>query len=112
MKGIHLNKLHRYVGICIAPFLVVQTFSGLLLDFGLFRRGVTGAGGDEGAHLRNAADTLLVKIHFGPGIVSDCCHILLGMGVLWMAVSGWMLYLRLRRARKKGVNAPAQGGAA
>jgi len=29
-KGIYLNKLHRYVGICIAPFLVIQTLSGLL----------------------------------------------------------------------------------
>jgi len=31
MKAIYLNKMHRYAGICIAPFIVIQTFSGLLL---------------------------------------------------------------------------------
>jgi uncharacterized iron-regulated membrane protein len=110
MKGIYLNKLHRYVGICVAPFLVIQTVSGLLLDFGLFRRSTFGPGGEEASHTRNAADTLLVKLHFGPGIVSDCYHILLGLGVLWMAVSGWMLYLRFRKARKKNLSGSAAGG--
>ena len=38
MKGPFLNRVHRYVGIVIAPFLVVQTLSGLLLNFGMFRR--------------------------------------------------------------------------
>jgi hypothetical protein len=46
MKNIRINTLHRYVGIVIAPFIVLQTISGLLLGFGLFRRGMTGHGGE------------------------------------------------------------------
>jgi hypothetical protein len=86
-KGIYLNKLHRYVGICIAPFLITQTLSGLLLDFGLFRSGSSGPGVEVGSHARNLADTQLVKLHFGPGVVSDCYHLLLGAGMVWMALS-------------------------
>jgi uncharacterized iron-regulated membrane protein len=111
-KVIYLNKLHRCVGVCIAPFLVIQTLSGLLLDFGLFRRGSFGPGVEEVSHARNVADTLLVKLHFGPGTVNDCYHFALGVGVIWMALSGWVLYLRIRKARKKSMNIIAPGGAA
>jgi uncharacterized iron-regulated membrane protein len=111
-KGIYLNKLHRHVGIFIAPFLVIQTLSGLLLDFGLFRRGSSGTGMGEASHARNVADTLLAKLHFGPGTVNDCYHLVLGVGVIWMALSGWALYLRIRKARKKSMNIIAPGGAA
>ena len=110
MKGIYLNKLHRNVGICIAPFIVIQTVSGLLLDFGLFRRGSFGPGVEEASHARNVVETLLVKIHFGPGLLNDCYHLLLGLGVLWMAVTGWMLYLRIRKMRKKSMTVVSPGG--
>jgi uncharacterized iron-regulated membrane protein len=111
MKGNYLNKLHRYVGICLTPFLVIQTLSGLLLDFGLFRRGASGPGGEEAQQVRSALDALLVKLHFGPGVVNDGYHILLGIAILWMTVSGWMLYLRIRRVRKKSVTVAAPGAA-
>jgi uncharacterized iron-regulated membrane protein len=111
MKGIYLNKLHRFVGICIAPFLVIQTLSGLLLDFGLFRRGSFGPGVEAGSHARKVADALLVKLHFGPGAVNDCYHLVLGLGVVWMALSGWTLYLRIRRARRKSMKINNPGGA-
>lgn len=101
MKPVTLNTIHRYVGIVIAPPLVIQTLSGLILGFGPFRR----AGpppGDGGMPVAGGRwDAILMKIHFGPGVVGDTFHILLGAGVLWMAVSGWLLYLRLRRARKR-----------
>ena len=110
MKAIYLNKMHRYVGICIAPFIVIQTFSGLLLDFGFFRRSRSGLDVEVASHARNLADTLLVKIHFGPGLLNDCYHLLLGLGVLWMAVTGWMLYLRIMKMRKKSMTVVSPGG--
>ncbi len=98
MKDIRLNTLHRYVGIAIAPFMVIQTLSGLLLDFGLFRRGA----GEEGTPVSRASwDLLLVKVHFGPGWLGDAYHLLLGAGIVWMALSGWILYLRVRRSRRR-----------
>jgi uncharacterized iron-regulated membrane protein len=110
MKAIYLNKMHRYVGICIAPFIVIQTFSGLLLDFGFFRRSRSGLDVEVASHARNVADSLLVRIHFGPGLLNDCYHLLLGLGVLWMAVTGWMLYLRIIKMRKKSMTVVSPGG--
>ncbi len=98
--GPHLNKAHRYVGIVIAPFIIIQVLSGLFLDFGLFRRGEATPGGTATA--RVGWDLLLVKAHFGPGFLSDSYHILLGCGIIWMACSGWFLYLRIWRLRHKG----------
>ena len=100
MKGPVLNKLHRYVGITMAPFLLVQTLSGLFLDFGLFRRGA------QVPEPRGPWDLLLVELHFSPGLVSDAYHLLLGAAILWMAVSGWLLYLRIRRARRSAALRP------
>ncbi len=100
MKGPFLNKLHRYVGITMAPFLLTQTVSGFFLDFGLFRRG------SKAPEVRGPWDLLLLKIHFSPGLVSDAYHLLLGAAIAWMAVSGWLLYLRIRRARRSAASRP------
>lgn len=99
MKGSYLNKAHRYVGIIIAPFIVIQVLTGLLLDFGLFRRGNTGVRGEMA--VRTGKDLVLAKAHFGPGFISDAYHVLLACGVIWMACTGWLLFLRFRRLRKK-----------
>ncbi|BCS53458.1 hypothetical protein [Geobacter sp. SVR] len=97
MNRINLNKLHRYSGLIVSLFLVLQTISGLLLDFGLFRNGRQM--GKEGA--QGAWDLLLVKIHYGAGLFGDAYHLLLGLGIIWLATSGWLLFLRIRRARRK-----------
>ena len=111
MKGVYLNKLHRYAGICLTPFLLIQTISGLMLDFGLFRRGTSALSGQEAQPERSVLDAFLVKVHFGPGIVNDGYHILLAIAIVWMTVSGWLLYLRIRKARKKSVTVAAPGAA-
>lgn len=98
MKGPVLNKAHRYAGIVIAPFMVVQVLSGLFLDFGLFRRGAAAPGASG---TRAGWDLFLIKAHFGPGLLSDAYHILLGCGIAWMACSGCLLYLRIRRALRQ-----------
>lgn len=109
MKGIHLNKLHRYVGIAIAPFMAIQTLTGLLLSFGPFRRDGSVLTGQDLPVIHNRLDDIFVKTHFGPGIINDSYHLLLGAGIIWMALSGWMLYLRGRRLRNKTVNNNAAG---
>ncbi len=108
MKKIRLNTMHRYVGIVTAPFLVLQTVSGLLLDFGLFRREGGGPGGGGYQESWGVWDKFLVKAHFGPSLIGDAYHLLLGVGIIWMAASGWLLYLRLRRIRKNAANQAAK----
>lgn len=106
MKGARLNRLHRGVGLVIAPFLVLQTLSGLVLDFGLFRRG---AGGTPALGQEEQLDLILEKIHFGPGWLGDSYHLLLGTATVWMALSGWLLFLRLRRNRQRLAVEPPAG---
>ena len=100
MKAQLLHKLHRYVGIVIAPLLVIQTASGLLLGFGFFRR--PGAAMNERGVLilPGSWDDILVKVHFEAGWAGDACHLLLGVGIVWMALSGWVIYLQGRRREK------------
>jgi len=110
MKPPTLNKWHRHVGIIIAPCLVIQTLSGLLLSFGLFREG---GRADKLRHFLEARGNwngVLVNTHFGPGPFNDAYHLLLVGGIIWMAISGWMLYLRGRRARRRGT-ATGEGAA-
>jgi uncharacterized iron-regulated membrane protein len=109
VKGIHLNKLHRYVGIVIAPFMAIQTLTGLLLSFGPFRRGGPALTDRELPIINNGWDVIFIKTHFGPGVISDSYHLLLGAGIIWMALSGWILYLRGRRLRKKTGNNDGAG---
>ncbi|MRR57447.1 MAG: hypothetical protein EG824_04450 [Deltaproteobacteria bacterium] len=78
--------------------MALQTISGLLLDFGLFRRGLAGPGSVESTGMLNQ---FLVTVHFGPGWLGSTYHILLGVGIIWMAVSGWIVFLRLRRNLRK-----------
>ncbi len=101
MKKIRLNILHRYVGICIAPFIVLQALSGLLLNFGMFRKGSAATVGQHGPAASSIWDLLLIKVHFGSGLLNDAYHLLLGAGIIWMAVTGWILYLRIRRMLRK-----------
>lgn len=115
MKDIIIHKLHRYIGIAIAPFLVIQTISGLLLGFGLFRRpGMTIT--DRGVPiLPGSWDRILIKLHFEPGWLGDAYHLLLAAGIVWMSVSGLIMYMKVRN-RKKSANslngAPPGGDAA
>lgn len=116
MKDIIIHKLHRYIGLAIAPFLVIQTVSGLLLGFGLFRRpGMTIT--DRGVPiLPGEWDRILIKLHFEPGWLGDAYHLLLAAGIVWMSVSGWIIYMKGMN-RKKSANAlneapPGKGNAA
>lgn len=108
MKAVILNKLHRYVGITLAPFFLLQTLSGLFLDFGLFRKSAPSSAETVTARTRGLFDSLLVKVHFGAGIINDCYHVLLGLAVTWMAVTGWLLFLRIRRIQRRSAGSAAQ----
>jgi len=100
MNTARLRRLHRIVGLIVSPFVLLQTLSGLFLGFGIFRRDAPAAGPvfiPQGM----GVEQFLIELHFGRSWYSDLYHLMLGAGILWMVVSGWMLYLRLRRARNR-----------
>ena len=103
MKELDLRKWHRNVGIVLAPLLVLQAISGVFL----------GAEWLLGYHQRVGDvirvnvpsliwlwDKIIVEIHYGLGIPGAFEHIVMGIGLVWITVSGFMMFLNTR-ARKK-----------
>lgn len=103
MKEVDIRKWHRNVGIVLMPLLVMQAISGVFL----------GAEWLLGYHQRVGEviranvppliwlwDKILIEIHYGLGMPGAIEHILLGLGLIWVTASGFMIYLRIR-ARKK-----------
>ena len=99
MNEPQLRKLHRLAGVILAPLLVLQALSGVLLSvdwlLGIHRRfGETV--GDASPGLARLWDAALVEIHYGAGVGGAVYHILLGIAVLGVAASGLAIFLKIR----------------
>lgn len=105
MKNRTLRVWHRRVGLVLAPFLLLQGLSGLILTYGVFVR-VGSKLDDEAPPLRTAWNLLMAKTHFGPGLFGWIYHSIIGIGLLWLIGSGvWMgfdLWRRKRQTRQGG----------
>ncbi|NTW98663.1 MAG: hypothetical protein HGB35_01740 [Geobacteraceae bacterium] len=106
MKEMDLRKFHRIAGIVIAPLLILQSFSGIFLSvdwlLGIHRR-VGEAITQTISPLLGFWDMILVNIHYGPGVGGALYHVLLGIGTVWVAVSGFMIFLKIRARQKQQV---------
>jgi hypothetical protein len=102
MKERDLIKWHRNVGIVLAPLLVLQAISGVFLsaDWLLGYHQRVGEAIREIPSLIWLWDKILVEIHYGLRIPGAIEHIVLGIGLVWVTVSGFMIFLNTR-ARKK-----------
>jgi len=103
MKELDLRKWHRNVGIVLAPLLVLQAVSGVFLS----AEWLLGYHQRIGEVIRANVpplillwDKILVEVHYGLGAPGAVEHILLGIGLVWVTVSGSIIFLRIR-ARKK-----------
>jgi succinate dehydrogenase/fumarate reductase cytochrome b subunit len=99
MKELQLRKLHRVAGVVLAPFLVLQALSGVLLSvdwlLGIHHRVGESVRGTVPA-LARIWDAALVEIHYGAGVGGAVYHILLGVAVVVLAASGIGIYLQVR----------------
>lgn len=104
MKEPDLRKLHRLVGVVIAPLLILQALSGIFLSvdwlLGIHRRAGE-AIKETIPPLLRLWDMILVDIHYGLGVGGAFYHILLGIGAIWVVVSGFMIFLKVRERQKK-----------
>ncbi len=102
MKERDLIKWHRNVGIVLAPLLVLQAISGVFLSaewlLGYHQRVCEAIRGVPLLIL--LLDKLIVEIHYGLGVPGAIEHIVLGTGLGWITISGFMMFLNTR-ARKK-----------
>lgn len=95
------RRWHRRAGILLAPFLLIQALSGLILTYGVYTR-VASELREEALPLAKSAWQLLVtKAHFGPGLVGWIYHSLIGIGLIWMIASGGWIWLDLWRKRRQ-----------
>ena len=88
MQEVALRQWHRTMGIILALFIVLQAASGAMmaLEHFLNLHGLFGP---------------LTKLHFGGGALGHIYRIILGLGVMGMATSGTIIYLKIRARSKK-----------
>jgi uncharacterized iron-regulated membrane protein len=107
MKEADLRKWHRTMGIIVALFIILQAGTGLFLslsDLPVPRNHAheeaysTGHDHEEGESLW---DDALGFIHHGGGVFSAVYRIVVGMALLMMAVTGSMIFFRIRARSKK-----------
>jgi uncharacterized iron-regulated membrane protein len=79
MKEKTLRQIHRSAGVILAFFIIIQTFSGVLLSLHILPAG-----------------SIPGVIHFQLGITGTLYRIILGLGILWMAFSGLWINMKIR----------------
>jgi len=120
MKESDLRKYHRYLGITLVLFLLVQGGSGILLSMEeLFDSGDTETRelpGELQGHRTNYSGTevengqgghgpdkhgLLGRIHHEEGAVWNLYRILIGSGLLVMLFTGTAIFIKIESRLKK-----------
>lgn len=107
MKEINLRRWHRRIGIILALFIILQAGSGLLLTLGDLSPSQSHAHSKAavGATVPDAEEPFweeaLEFTHHGAGPAGTLYRIIVGAGILWMAVSGCLIFFRTRRSKKK-----------
>jgi uncharacterized iron-regulated membrane protein len=88
MDEAYLRKWHRTMGIILALFIFLQAATGTLmaLEFLLKSPGLFG---------------VLTSLHFGGGSFGNLYRVLLGVGIMGMAASGTLIYLKIRARTRK-----------
>jgi uncharacterized iron-regulated membrane protein len=103
MREIELRKWHRKTGVIVAPLLILQAVSGLFLSID-WLLGIHHRGGEiitDLPPLLRLWDFILVEIHYGFGVPGAVYHILLGIGAVWLAFSGLLIYFLVRSRQKR-----------
>jgi len=86
IKEKQLRQLHRNVGIPLAIFIILQSATGVVLSveklLGTYWEGI------------------IRDIHYRYGYIGSIYRIILGLCILWMAISGIMIFIRIRARTK------------
>ena len=103
MKEMDLRKWHRLISIWVGPLIILQALSGIILSIDwlleIHRR--FGEMIRENTPLNARLwDAILVKIHYGIGKTGAFYHIALGGAAIWVAVSGIIIFLRMRNRQR------------
>ncbi|GAB4275009.1 MAG: hypothetical protein Kow0092_30530 [Deferrisomatales bacterium] len=99
-----LRKWHRYAGVALAPLILLQAVSGLFLSFEWLTGLHTAAGKllPDAPPLLRFWDWVFISIHYGGGRVGALYHGLIGVGLVGLATSGFVIFLKIRARMKRG----------
>jgi len=88
MTEANLRQWHRTMGIILALFIFLQAASGALMALEMLLN-------------LPGLSSPLTKLHYGGGPLGHIYRILLGVGLMGMAVSGSLIYLKIRARTRK-----------
>lgn len=98
-----LRKWHRNAGVVLAPLVLLQALSGLFLSLEWLAGLHTAAGQllPGASPLVRFWDWVFVGVHYGGGRPGAVYHALVGVGLVWLAGSGALIYLKIRARLKR-----------
>jgi len=116
MKEANLRKWHRRIGIALAFFIILQAGTGLLLSFdwfstphshantpheGIQKSGETNDSLKDSHEGKSVLGEVLKFIHHGAGPIMNLYRVVLGIGILAMALTGCTIFFKIRARSKK-----------
>ena len=107
MKESNLRRWHRNLGILLALFIILQAGSGFLIS--LSGLSMPHSHANDGNHTPSLTHEEeegvwhegLEFLHHGAGRAGAIYRILLGIGLVLMAVSGSMIFFKIRARTRK-----------
>jgi uncharacterized iron-regulated membrane protein len=90
MNEASLRKWHRALGVILALFIFVQAATGALMAL------------ESILNFPEPSD-VLASIHTGGGFFGDLYRIFMGLAIITMAVTGTIIYLKIRARTKKSI---------
>ena len=96
-----IRRWHRRTGILLAPFLLLQTVSGLVLTYGVFSQITATLSENAPAAVKTTWNVMMAKMHYGPGLIGWIYHSLIGLGLVWLIISGVWIWVDFQRKAKQ-----------
>ena len=105
INELKIRKWHRTIGIILAPLILLQAFSGMVIAFELLlgiHEDVSDLLKKQESHtLHHAWDYTLLDIHYGGGYLGDIYHLVLVMGLISLITTGIMVFLKAKMRQAK-----------
>ena len=102
---LRLRRLHRFAGIVLAPLVLVQAWSGMVISFevllGIHKNAADVLRKQEALALQHAWEYLLLDIHYGGGYWGNLYHLVIVSGLMWLILSGVLIFIKIAKRERQ-----------